>query len=327
MKKMNLTIPLAKAALLMILFLIPGYILRRTKVINEQFAFSLSQLLVYVAVPAMLISSHLRAYDSSAMKSYCVVAGVTLLVVLVFYFLTDLIFPKSIPEEKRKVLRFGSIFSNTGNMGIPLIIYTLGSEYALYVQAAVLVFNCTVFSLGRYLYCGDRKHISFRGCLINPGTIPGLLGLFLYVTGIGGKIAAAAGNPGTIGFAAGLFYDAVMGLTDMVAPLTMIIIGVRLAEVDLKDAFTDRGMYLQMFLRLFVVPSVTALICMALCKAGVIPREIYALSVIISSTPCAALTTVMAELYGCDSVYGSKLVAVSTVLSIITMPIVITIFG
>ena len=123
-----------------------------------------------------------------------------------------------------------------------------------------------------------------------------------------------------------VLYDTMSGIGEMVAPLTMMIIGARLADLDLKGMFRDGQMYILLFVRLFAVPCMAWLMALPLCRNGIISRETASVLIIISSTPCASLTTVMAELYDCDSVYSSKLVAISTVVSVITMPLIVTLF-
>lgn len=321
---MNLSIPLAKAAFLMVLFMVPGVIIRKFKLNDENIAHVISQLLVYIVQPALFVRSFLIAYSSRLMGDFLKVAAVVLSMLLISYFCSDFMFPRGLEKEKRKVLRFGTVFYNSGNMGIPLIIYTLGSSYVFFVQAALLVFNLLVFSLGRYLYSEDRKYLSVRDAVLNPGLLPSMLGLILYVTGVGGWIETNASGSGALGFALSLLISMLDGLTDMVAPLSMIVIGVRLADLDLKGIFADAWMYLVLGYRLLLIPAVTVLIMLALRRSGVISDEICAVIVILSSTPCAALTTVMAELYGCDSVYGSKLVSISTLVSVFTMPLIIS---
>ena len=324
---MSLTLPLAKAALLMVLFLVPGYLIRKFKVADENVAHVLSQLLVYVATPAMLFGAFIRVYDASSMNDFLLVLALITAFLLISYFGSDYMFPCSIPEGRRKVLRFGTTFQNAGNLGTPLILYTLGKDYVFYVQAAMLVFNFLAFTLGRYLYTGDKKHLSPKEAIFNPGLLPTLSGFIFYVTGLGGWMVNHSASGGALGMLLSLIISMLDGLANMVAPLTMIIIGIRLADLDLKEILTEGWMYLMLFYRLLLIPAVLGVCLLVLSRTGILPADVCAVVLIIYSTPCAALTTVFAELYDCDSVYASKLVAVSTLVSVFTMPIIISILG
>jgi predicted permease len=118
-------------------------------------------------------------------------------------------------------------------------------------------------------------------------------------------------------------YDLIDGLQAMVAPLSMLLIGLRLAEIDFHGILRDRSMYVYLVLRLLISPALVWGI-MKLCMVLGILNDGVVMTVILlsASTPAATATTMFAEKYDGDSVYASKLVSVSTILSIATMPTV-----
>ena len=114
-------------------------------------------------------------------------------------------------------------------------------------------------------------------------------------------------------------------LKNLVAPLSMIVIGIRLADIDFRGFFTDKNLYVFLALRHLILPLAVAGVCKLLMLTGVIDSNVYLVTVIMASAPAASSATMFAEKYDCDAAYVSKLVSVSTILSIATMPLVLMI--
>ena len=112
-------------------------------------------------------------------------------------------------------------------------------------------------------------------------------------------------------------------LKNLVAPLSMVVIGLRLADVDLKGLFKDAYMYLFLALRHLVLPTVTVLAVRLLSLVLPISETVAFVIAITSSAPAATSSTMFAEKYDCDAGYVSRLVAVSTLLCIVTMPLIV----
>jgi predicted permease len=110
-------------------------------------------------------------------------------------------------------------------------------------------------------------------------------------------------------------------LKNTVAPMSMMIIGMRLADLNLKGAFRDKYLYLGLSLRLIVFP-LGAFVLLAICKLlGFYDPTGFTVILVCASTPVASATCMFAEKFGSDSTSASKFVSVSTVLSLATMPL------
>ena len=121
-----------------------------------------------------------------------------------------------------------------------------------------------------------------------------------------------------------LLSDALGMLKALVAPLSMVVIGIRLADMNLSGFFCDKYLYLFLGLRHFLLPlAVAGIIRLVFFTPIPISREVLEVVVILACAPAASSATMFAEKYDCDSAYVSKLVAVSTIISIVTMPLVI----
>ena len=205
------------------------------------------------------------------------------------------------PPERRKVLRFATIFSNAGFMGIPLVQGIVGERGVVYGSFFIAVFNVICWTYGYRMMSGGAK-VSLRTVLLNPGIIGLAVGLPLYFLGL--QLPAVLAEP--VGF-----------FSDLNTPLAMLIIGSYIAKVDLHSFVSDMAVYQMAALRLIVAPALF-LACLLLLR----PEPVLLVtSVIQASAPVAANTVLFAVQYGGDSQLASKTVAVSTVLSILTIPL------
>ncbi|MBO5231330.1 MAG: AEC family transporter [Clostridia bacterium] len=303
-------------------YMIPGYILRKTKLADDGFAKGLSIFTLYVAQVAMILHGFMVEFNLKVLKGIGLIFLFGLIAHIVFYIVAKNLFKKA-PDRLRKVLRFGVIFSNAGYMGIPIISDVFGSEYVIYATVYIVWFNVFAYSLGRLIYTGDKKYISVKKIFINPAVVPIAIGLVIFLTGGGSWIQQTLNNgEGFIAEGVTLFYSIITTLKNMVAPASMMVIGAKLADINFKGIFKDKYLYPFIILRLFILPAIVWAIMRVCLAFGFIDNTSMSIVLILSSTPAAALTTIFAELYDCDAVYAGKLVAITTLLSVVTMPAV-----
>ena len=222
-------------------------------------------------------------------------------------------------EDRRRMLRFATIFSNAAFMGIPLIEAVLGSEFTIYASIYNITFNMFLWTLGVHI-CTDnnvldsgevlKSQASIKKALIHPVTIAAALGLVYFFLPIG-----PAEMPE-------LAMECLTMISALVAPLSMLVLGLRIAEIDLRGFFKDKNVYFFIALRHIALPALVFGVLGALKLIGLpISYEIFMVTMILASAPAASSATMFAEKYDCDAAYVSKLVAFSTILSILTMPL------
>ena len=305
-------------------FMIPGFILRKTKLAGEDLAKNLSVFVLYVAQVAMLLQGFILEFDAQVFRGICWVFFWALVSHSLFYILSRQLFKKA-PDKMRRVLQFGVVFSNAGYMGIPVISDVFGAEYAIYATVYIVWFNVFAFSLGRLIYTNDKKYISVKEIIVNPAVIPILIGLIIYLSGAGGWLQnrLAPANTDILSQIIQIVYNVLTVLKNTVAPVSMMVIGARLADISFQGIFKDKYMYPFVLIRLFLFPALMWGIMKLFMVLGVF-TDMVAMSVvlILASTPAAAITTMFAELYDGDSPYAGKLVALSTLCSLFSMPIV-----
>ena len=301
---------LAICVLQLLTLMVPGFLLKKTGLVSENFGRDISNLILYAAQPLLVVVAYITPFDGVVAKRM----GVVFILAVVAHFLLSLLsfaFFKRTESGKKKVLRFAFIFSNAGYMGIPLIEYALGTQAVIYASIYVVVFNLFMWTLGHYIYSEDRQYISIIKALLNPISIGTYIGLIIFFFNIHGFFPVD-----------GPVYEVFTMLKDLVAPLSMFIIGYRLADVFKSKNAVDKNLFWGIALRLIVAPLAIFLIIFLLYKTGIC-ADYTAASVILicASTPAAAATTMLAEKFNGNGVYASMIVSVSTVLSLITMPL------
>ncbi len=303
-------------------FMIPGFLLRKTKLADGNYAKSLSVMVLYVAQAALFIHGFIIRFDALTFKGVCWTFLFAFLTHAVFYLIARCMF-KSAPDKIRRVLRFGVIFSNAGYMGIPVISDVFGPDFVIYATTYTVWFNVFAFSLGRLIYTDDKKYISLKEIIVNPAIIPILIGMVIYLTGGGTWVQnrLESSENDALTRTVEMFYNILTVLKNMVAPASMMVIGARLADINLKGILKDRYLYGFLFTRLILFPAIIWCIMRPFLYFNLIGNEVISIVLILSSTPAAAMTTMFAELYGGDSPYAGKIVACSTLCSVITMPV------
>ena len=150
---------------------------------------------------------------------------------------------KKAPERRARVLRFSASFSNSLFMGLPIVIGVFGQTAAIYAAIYSIWFNVFVWSVGCMFYTGDKRYISFKKMFLNPATIAAAIGIVLFLSGAEKYVPSVIGES----------FDM---LSNLVAPLCMIVVGIRIAEVEVKTAFKDRYLYLFSAFRLIGGPMI-----------------------------------------------------------------------
>lgn len=300
---------LLRSVLLLFMLLIPGFLLRKTNMVGSDFPRPLSNLILYVAQPAMIIVSFIRPFDKEVAITAAGVLIFSFIAHTIFYLLAQLLFKKAAPEA-RKVYRFGSIFGNAGYMGIPLIMSLFGDDAGIYASVYIIGFNFFTWSLGCLIYSEDKSYISPKKMLLNAATIPTYIGILVFLFPIDA-------------FVPEIITEALAALRDTVAPLSMMLIGIQLADVKFKGAFTDRYLWEAVAVRLFIFPAIIWGVTKAVSLTGLYSNELAsAVTLICASTPCAAATGMFAARFHSDEQTASKFVSITTILSVVTMPIV-----
>ena len=317
---------------ILFVMMLPGVILKRCKMVTDGFGKGLSNLILYIAQPALILYAYLSCKTPFGDIWYNVLAVFIISVAahLLFSVVTLLLF-RGAEDGMRRMLRFATIFSNAAFMGIPLIQTILGSEAAIYASIYNITFNFFLWTLGVWI-CTEgkdeddngiddyhdikmyrKKNVSVVKVLLHPVTLASVIGFLLLVFGV--NIYA---------YDFWIIDDCILSLKNLVAPLSMVVIGLRIVDVDFSGILTDKYMYLSLALRHLALPALVILFIKCLALLGMnITNEVLLTGTLMAAAPAATSATMFAEKYGCDAKYVSRLVTVSTLLSIATMPLMV----
>lgn len=310
---------------ILFLMMVPGIILKKTRLAPEGFGKGISGLVLYIAQPALIFLAYLRPYSREVFIN-CLWVLLFSVIAHAVFILVSLLCYRRAEDGRRRMLRMATIFSNAAFLGIPLIDAVLGSEATLYASIYNITFNLVLWSLGVFICTvgkdtdgdgeSDTLHQtrrvmlrSLRSALIHPVTVAAALGLVFFFLPIENKLPA-------------LIFDSFSMLKALVAPLSMVVIGLRLADMKWKGTFRDGYLYLFLSLRHLILPAAVLGILHLVKLLGIPVHETVVLvTVILAAAPAASSSCMFAERYDGDAFYVSRLVTVSTLLSIFTMPL------
>ena len=286
----------------MFLYMFAGYILFRTDKLTIRGSRDIAAILVWLVIPAVIVDSFCVEFSRLKLIQLAESALISALGIGIAMIIAAVIF------KKHPVDNFGCAFSNAGFVGIPLVQAALGNEAVFFIVAIVAMMNMLQWSYGVKVITGERSMIGLKHLIINPIFVSIIIGLSLFITGAGAHLPDIISS--TLG-----------GISALNAPLAMLVLGSYLAQSDMKKMFTSAHLYWVSAVRLLLIPAVTLL------AFRFIPVEhsIFLTVFIALSTPAGANVAVYANLYDADYPYACQVVAITTLISIITLPLMILI--
>ncbi len=293
----------AQNVITLFLLMTVGVICQKTGLLNDKAVKSCANLVLYLSTPCIIIKSCCRPFDSNLLKGFLIVLAVCAVNHLLLILVARLCF-RDANEDKRRILRFATVFSNAGYMAIPLQEAILGDDGVFYCAAYIIMFNIIVWTYGVMEISGQKDVFSVKKILTNPGIIGVVLGLIIFV------LQVPIPDP---------LLNAVNHIGNLNTPIPMLIIGYYLAQSDIKHALQSGRNYLCIALRLVIMP-LASLGLLLLC--GIRGPLLTSLMICIA-TPVATACTMFATRYDRNPRLSVNLVSVSTVFSIVTMPVII----
>ncbi|MDO5014699.1 MAG: AEC family transporter [Clostridia bacterium] len=287
---------------ILFIMVVIGIISAKAKIIDEKSIKSLTNFVLLFVCPAAIIRSFYRKVNSAQLKSLGIVAIVTFVCFLISILIAYL-FIKDKDKSTEKLYRFAVIFSNAGFMGLPLEQALLGDEGVFYGAIYLGVFNIFIWTYGLFMMSSGKERFSVKKILLNPGVVAVCIGLILMISQM--KLPEVA-------------VSSLDMLSAMNAPLPMIIIGYYLSLLK-KEDFKRWKQYYAIFLRLIVVP----VIILPILYFIKMDKTAAMVCLIGAGTPVAAILTMFAAKYDANEKLGATLVSISTIVSLITLPLIL----
>lgn len=285
----------------MFLMMAVGIVLFKTKRLDNQGAAQMANVALYVAGPAITITAFATTFDAEKL-----VAGGLCMLLTVLFTLGSATIGWLVYRDRQRISQMGIMISNMGFMGIPLVQAVLGEEYVFYVSACIAAQIPITFTYGIWLISQDKSEVSPKRILSNPAIIAVFVGVALFFASIElDGIAKATAS----------------GLSGLNTGLAMIVLGSYLAQADLRGILRNKNLYLTHFIRLVIVP----LIIVAILWVMPLSTPIKLTLLIAFAAPSGTVTAIFPQMFNKDYRFGAGLVSSSTLLSLLTMPIMLSI--
>lgn len=281
-----------------------GFYARKKEMINKQVNRGLVELLLNITLPLLIVVSFNFKIQPEVMRVALQIFVVSLLFHYGMFFLSAFFFPMFRPSA-RSVLRFGAVFSNCAFMGYPILLAVYGKIGVFYGSIFSAPFNIAIWTAGVLLFKNKYDLKSIGKAFLNPGVLAVGLGFFLSFFSI------------TLPYP---FLKSAELIGWMTTPLSMIVVGSMLGEIHYREILSGFAVYYVSVLRLVFIPLGLFLVLYAFGIRGVT----LGVCVICASMPVAASTAAFSERYECEPTLASRSVFISTLLSIVTIPLIIT---
>lgn len=306
---MNIRILLMQQIVQLFLMIFMGYLIVKTGLVRDDDSKVLSKIILYLIVPCVIINAFQVDYTTDTVKGLLIAFAASVMTQVILLVVISV---------AGKLLHLNEVevasvyYSNSGNLIVPIVTFILGQEWVLY--------GCVFMSVQLvFLWTHCKKIISreasydWKKIILNINMISIFIGVILFFTGI--RLPEIIGNT-------------LASVGTMIGPASMIVTGMLFAGMNLKQIFANKRVYFITFLRLIAVPLI-ALVLIKLSNLASFSADGNKIMLIVFLaiiTPSASTVTQMCQVYGNDSKYASAINVMTTLLSIITMPVMVMLF-
>lgn len=306
---MNISILLMQQIVQLFLMIFMGYLIVKTGLVRDDDSKILSKIILYLIVPCVIINAFQVDYTTDTVKGLLIAFAASVMTQVVLLIVIS---------AAGKLLHLNEVeiasvyYSNSGNLIVPIVTFILGQEWVLY--------GCVFMSVQLvFLWTHCKKIISreasydWKKIILNINMISIFIGVILFFTKI--RLPEIIGNT-------------LASVGTMIGPASMIVTGMLFAGMNLKQIFANKRVYFITFLRLIAVPLI-ALVLIKLSNLASFSADGNKIMLIVFLaiiTPSASTVTQMCQVYGNDSRYASAINVMTTLLSIITMPVMVMLF-
>jgi malate permease and related proteins len=286
-----------------------GVILVRARLLKAEDSKSLSVVALYLIMPCVIIEAFQIDYTQQVINGLLLAFAAAVLIHIVLIFLV---------AGLGRLFKMGAVekaslmYSNAGNLIIPIVTSVLGKQWVIYSCAFISVQAVLLWSHGRMLLCGERK-IKFKKIFLNINMIAIFIGLLLFLARI--RLPSVLSG-------------ALSSVSVMIGPICMIVAGMLIGNMNPGRLKAYKRVYLVTFLKMILCPLLV--LCLlkfsgmgSLTNNG---NKILLISLLATITPCASTVTQMAQIYGRDAEYASVINVVTTLVCIVTMPLLVMLY-
>jgi predicted permease len=298
----------AASVFLLIVMAVPGYILRKARMIPEGFNHGVVTVLLYVSLPCLVTHSFAtKAFEPRLLADMAAATLLSFAALLAGFGVSALCFAWAKDSGAKKACVAAGYMNNCAFMGIPVLqaIFPGDGEPVIYAALFGVGFNLLAWTLLVYSLTGDRQYINVRNALLNPQILTFAVALPIFFLRV--NLPAPA-------------LTALKYVGDMTTPLSMILLGIKLADAGIKTLAGDGKLYLSAAVKLIFVPLAALAVLLAVRLVWPFGSVALTSLFLIMGMPAASTVVMFAEKYGADSETASKCVLISSILCVITIP-------
>jgi predicted permease len=291
------------------LVMIMGFVLVKTNLMKAEESKSLSVVALYLVTPCVIINAFQIKYTESILRGLILAFAAAVLIHIVLLILVKVL-------EKifhlDAVEKTSIMYSNSGNLIIPIVTSVLGKQWVIYSSAFLSVQLILLWTHCRMVLCEEQK-IDLKKILLNINMISIFFGILLFITRIQ---------------LPDIITKTMESVGAMIGPLCMVVTGMLIGNMSLKQIFEYKRIYLITFLKMIVCPAAILLMLKFGGMASLLPnaRMILLISLLAVIAPSASTVTQMAQVYGKNGEYASVINVVTTIVCIATMPIIVWLY-
>jgi len=298
--------------LVIIMFL--GHLTERKHIFSDHIQNDLSQMITVVTSPALILST-INASGELGTKSdaleFLVIASLTWIIFIIASFFVPRIIV--VQRATEGTVQFLTVFQNNGFMGLPLILALYGTGAMFYASLINIPSNLFVYTFGVWVMGRHSEHnIDFvqltKRLFLSPGFLAGLASLICFL--MDWRLPSLIAETTTV----------IGGAT---TPLAMMVIGMAIAHSNIRQAFSNAKLYALMFIKMIALPIIIFLLFRNFIDNAIILSTL----IVIIATPGPAVATPYALLYGGDVQFSTNYVFLSTLVSVVTIPLLINLLG
>lgn len=296
---------LLQQMLVLFIYMMLGFFLARKGVLDERAGKTFSWMVVNVANPALIILPTINKETTLSPEQIWEALKLAVIMYVVLIVIAKVITMFMRTSMEKNLYQMMMIFNNIAFMGFPIVAAAYGPDALLYSALFTLPFCMLIYTYGIVLITanGEKQEKLKLRSIFNIGVIAVIFALAMLFI-----------KPDMPEFV----ITATKGVSNLTGPLSMMVIGISLAGMKLKDVFCDKTLWLFSFVKLLVIPIIGTLIVIQLLDNDLLCH----VCMVMLGTPVASMVVMLAQAYDADSELMSRGVALTTILSVITIPMV-----
>lgn len=286
--------------LMMFLLVAIGFLIRKIGIVQTEGRKNLIDLCLYLTLPFNVLHSFFQEWDWSLLVSCGIVLLLSAGYNAISVFFSAILYRK-VDEKKRKPLKYGTIVSNSGFLGNPVVEGIYGTNGLIYAALFMLPVRIVMWSIGVSVFMKERKDNLLKKILTHPCIVAIYVGFIIMISGIQFPTFVE---------------KTITSISNCNTPLSMMLVGMMLAEVEPRGLI-DKTMLFFTSVRLVLIPAVVFVI------TGFLPIDsmLRGITVIMAGMPAPITTALLSAKYGGDEKYATGMIFLSTILSLVTLPL------